>query len=203
VACAGHQRHANLDLADQVDGRGQHGCAFVPLGRAYLSGVGSGVLGSFQLTHSFLNVAGDLVGVDFGRLDHQFGIDDEGTAQCQAFFRDVHAESIGQGVGRVANQGELGLADGRGGFVPHLVGEMRVGRHDVDLGTRFLELAVVISRVFDFGRAVEGEGCRHENQDGPLALQRLVAHGNEFAIVEGFGLEGLDLGIDQRHGCIP
>ena len=83
--------------------------------------------------------------------------------------------------------------------MPHLVREVGVGGHDVDLGTGLLEGCVVVSSIFDFGGAVEGESSRHENQHGPLAHQVLLGHFNELAVVECLGLEGLDLGIDQRH----
>ncbi|MNT28028.1 hypothetical protein D3C72_1636840 [compost metagenome] len=111
----------------------------------------------------------------------------------------MHAERVGQRVGRVAHQGELGLADGRRRVVPDLVREVRVGGHDVDLGTQLLELGVVVGRVFDFGRAVEGEGRRHEDQHRPLALERLVGHIDELAVEVSLGLEGLDCGVDQGH----
>jgi hypothetical protein len=73
--------------------------------------------------------------------------------------------------------------------VPHLVREVRVGGDDVDLGAGFLELGVVLGGVFDFGRAIEGEGGRHEDQDRPLALEGLVGDLDEFAGVEGGGFE--------------
>src|SRR5690606_12134891 len=120
------------------------------------------------------------------------------------FFRNVYAESVGQLVSRVTDQRELSLANGRRSFVPYLVREVGVGGHDVDLGTGLLELVVAVGSVFDFGRAVEGEGSRHENQHGPLALERLVGHGDELTLAatvdEGFGLERLNLRVDQRHG---
>jgi hypothetical protein len=87
--------------------------------------------------------------VHFHGLDDAIGVDDEGAAQCQAFFGDVHVEGVGQLVRGVAHQRELGLAHGGGGFVPHLVREMRVGGDDVDLGTGLLELGVVVGSVFD------------------------------------------------------
>jgi hypothetical protein len=83
------------------------------------------------------HVAGDGVVVHFHGLDHAFRVDDEGAAQGQAFFVDVHAEGAGQLVGRVADQRELGLAHRRGGLVPHLVREVGVGGDDVDLGAGF------------------------------------------------------------------
>jgi hypothetical protein len=114
-------------------------------------------------------------------------------------FLDVHAEGARQGVGRVADQRELRLAHGRRGFVPDLVREVGVGGDDVDLGTGLLELGVVLGRVFDFGRAVEGEGRRHEDHDRPLALERGIRDLDELAVVEGGGLERFDGGVDQGH----
>jgi hypothetical protein len=76
---------------------------------------------------------------------------------------------------------------------------MRVGCDDVNLGTGLLELGVVVSRIFHFGGAVEGESGGHENEHAPLALQGFVGHGNELAIVEGLVLELHNLGVDERH----
>jgi hypothetical protein len=75
-----------------------------------------------------------------------------------------------------------------------------VGGDDVHLGTGFLESLVVVGSVFDFGGAVEGKSSRHENQDGPFAHQGLLGDFNELAVVKSLSLEGLDLGVDQRHG---
>ncbi|MNN11597.1 hypothetical protein D3C81_1245600 [compost metagenome] len=111
----------------------------------------------------------------------------------------MHAEGVGQHVGRVADQRELGLADRRGGFVPDLVGEVGVGGDDVHLGTGLLERGVVFGGVFDFGRAVEGEGSRHEDQHGPLALQVGFGDFDELAVVESVDLERLNLGVDEGH----
>ena len=83
--------------------------------------------------------------------------------------------------------------------MPDLVREVGVGGHDVDLGTGLLELGVVVSRVLDFGRAVEGESGRHEDQHVPLALEALLGDFDELAIVESLGFERLDLGVDQGH----
>ena len=156
-------------------------------------------LRGLQLAQGLADVAGDGVVVDLEGLDHAFRVDDEGAAQGQAFFRNVHAKGVGQGVGRVAHQRELGLAHGRGGFVPDFVREVGVGGDDVHFGASSLEFGVVVGGVFDFSRAVEGEGGRHEDQHGPLALQAFFGDLNELAVVESLGLERLNLGIDQRH----
>src|SRR5690606_12005936 len=91
-----------LDLADQVQRRSDGLGAFLPLGRADLARVGGDELGSLQLAQGLGDVAGDGVVVDLEGLDHAFRVDDEGAAQGQAFFLDVHAEGAGQLVGRVA-----------------------------------------------------------------------------------------------------
>ena len=161
--------------------------------------MGGDELGSLQLAQGFRHIAGDGVVMDFQRLDHAFRVDDEGATQGQAFLIDVHAEGAGQLVGRIANQRELRLANGRRGFVPHLVREMRVGGDDVDLGTGALELRVIVGGVLDFGRAVEGEGSRHEDQYRPLALQAVLGDFDEFASLECGGLERLDFSVDKRH----
>ena len=158
-----------------------------------------GVLGSFQLAQGFRHVTSDFVGVDFYGFDHAFRVDQEGATQGQTFFWDVHAKGIGQGVSRVTDQRELGFAHGWRRFVPYLVREMGVGGNDVDLGTGLLELGVVVSRVFDFSWAVEGEGSRHEDQYRPLAFQALLGDFDELAVVESVGFERLNLSVDQRH----
>ena len=136
----------------------------------------------------------------FHGLDVTFGVDDEGAAQCQAFFVNMHVKCAGQGVGWVTDQGEFGFADRRRSLVPHLVGEMRVGGDDVHVSASFLEFSVVVGCVFDFGGAVEGECRRHKNEHIPLALDGLVGDGNELAVMERFVFESLDCGVDQRHG---
>ena len=188
-----------LDLANQVDGGLEGFLAFFPLGGANFARVGSGVLGSLELAQGFGDVAGDFVGMHFHGLDRAAGVDHERAAQCQAFFRDVHAEVVGQLVRGVAHQEELGLADGVRRFVPDLVAEVRVGGDDEHFGVGFLELGVVVGRVFDLGRAVEGEGGGHEDHDGPFLAVReiLLGHFFELAIVESLGFERQDLGIDE------
>jgi hypothetical protein len=74
-----------------------------------------------------------------------------------------------------------------------------VGGDDVHLSAGLLESGVVVSCVFDFCRAVEGESGWHENEHVPLALERGFCDFDEFTVVEGLVLERLDLGIDQRH----
>ena len=81
--------------------------------------------------------------------------------------------------------------------MPHLVREMGVSGDDVNLGTGFLEFGVVVGSVFDFGRAIEGECGRHENQHRPFAFEAFVRNLNEFAVVECLGFEGLDFGVDE------
>jgi hypothetical protein len=78
--------------------------------------------------------------------------------------------------------------------------EVGIGGHDVNLSTCLLEFCVVVSSVFYFSGAVKGECSGHENKNVPLALEGFVGHGDEFAIVESFVFEGLDLRVDQRHG---
>jgi hypothetical protein len=65
----------------------------------------------------------------------------------------------------------LDLADGLGGVVPGLVGEVGVGGHGVHLDAHLLELGVVVGQVAQFGGADEGEVGRVEEHHGPLAFQ--------------------------------
>src|SRR3546814_3836039 len=92
----------------------------------------------------------------------------------------------------------LDLADRVGGLVPRLVREVGVGRHAVDLDAEALELGVVVGQVTELGGAYEGEVGRVEEHHRPLALEVLVGHVHELALAEGGGLEGLDLGVDER-----
>src|SRR3990167_3465716 len=190
---------ADLDLANQVQGRSQSLLAFFPLGWADFAWVSSGVLSSFQLAQGFRYVTSDFVGVDFNGLDHAFRVDQEGATQSQAFFFDVHAESAGQGVGWITNQRELSLAYSWRSFVPDFVGEMGVGGDDVNFGASIAERSVVVGSVFDLSRAVEGEGGWHEDQYRPLAFQGLLGHFDELAVVESVSLERLNLGVDEIH----
>ena len=80
-----------------------------------------------------------------------------------------------------------------------LCAEMGVGRDAVDLDAQLLELGVVVGEVFEFGRADEGEVGRIEEHHRPLALQIGVGDVDELALLEGLGLERLDLGVDERH----
>jgi hypothetical protein len=81
--------------------------------------------------------------------------------------------------------------------MPHFVGKVGVGGDDIDLGPCLLEFGIVVCGVFDFGRAIEGECCGHENQYRPLAFERLIRDLDEFAVVEGLCFERLDLGVDE------
>ena len=93
------------------------------------------------------------------------------------------------------------MRDGVGGVVPRLVRKMGVGRDAVDLDAQLLERRIVVGEVAELGRADEGEVRGIEHHHGPLALEVLVRHRHELAVVVGGGLEGLDFGIDQRHGA--
>jgi hypothetical protein len=80
-----------------------------------------------------------------------------------------------------------------------------VGRYGVDLDAQRLEGRVVVGQVAQLGRADEGEVGRVEEHDGPLALEVVLGDGDELAVVEGGGLEGLDFGVDEAgvHGVAP
>ena len=161
------------------------------------------VLRGLQLAHGFGHVTRNRVVVHFHGLDHAIGVDHEGATQGQAFFRDMHAKGVGELMGGVADQRELRLAHRRAGFVPHLVAEVGVGGDDIDLGTGFLELGVMLGGVFDLGRAIEGKCGRHEDQYRPMAFQAGFGHFDELAIMEGVGLERLHLRVDQGHENAP
>ena len=139
----------------------------------------------------------------FSYDDLAFGVDDERAAFGHAVFFDEHLEVARNGERRVAEHRELHLADGGGRTVPGLVREVRVGRDGVDLNAELLELFVVVGEVFELGRAHEREVGRVEEDDGPVTLEVGVGDGLELALMEGFGLEGQDFGLEQRHGLDP
>src|SRR5690606_29759233 len=131
-----------LDLADQVQ-RGLQGFStFFPLGRAHFTGVSSDVLSSLHLAQQLGSHTADAVVVHFHHLDVAFGVDHEGTAQCDALFFDQHFEVAGQGVGGGTDHRLVDLADGGRRVVPCLVREVRVGGNSVDLDAQLLELCV-------------------------------------------------------------
>mgnify|MGYP003344144200 CR=1 FL=1 len=109
-------------------------------------------------------------------------------------------EVVADRVVLVAQHVIVDLADRGRAVVPRLVAEVGVGRHAVDLDAQLLELGVVVGEVAEFGRADEGEVGRVEEHHRPLALEVLVGHGDEFAVVIGVGFERFDGGVDEGHG---
>jgi hypothetical protein len=156
------------------------------------------VLRGLHLAQQFLGIAADAEVVDLGDLDHALGVDDERAAQREAFVLDQHAEVAADGVGRVADHRVLDLADRLRRVVPGLVGEVSVGRDAVDLDAELLELGIQVGDVTQLRRADEGEVGGVEEEHRPLALQVGLRHLDEFAIVEGGGLEGLHGRVDDR-----
>jgi hypothetical protein len=75
-----------------------------------------------------------------------------------------------------------------------------VGGDDVHLSAGLLESSVVVSRVFNFCGAVEGESGWHEDEHVPLALEGRFGDFDELAVVEGLVFERLNLRVDQGHG---
>src|SRR6185312_3644831 len=170
---------------------------------AYFTRVRGHVLRGLDLAQQLLRVAADAVVVNFDDLDQALWIDDEGAAQRDALCLDQHAEVARQHGGRIAHQGVLHLFDGVCGVVPRLVRKMRVRGHTVDFHPQLFAFAVVIGAVAALGRAGEGEIGRIEHDYGPLALERVVGHRHELAVVISGGLEGLYFGVDQGHGVEP
>jgi hypothetical protein len=161
--------------------------------------VGGDVLRGLDLAEQLDRVAADALGGDLDGLDDAVGVDHERAAVGQALALAQDVEVLRDDRGRVGDHRVLDLADGVGGVVPRLVGEVRVGRHRVDLDPEPLELGVVVGQVTQLGRAHEGEVGGVEEHDGPRALEVRVAHLDELAVAERGGLEGLDLGVDERH----
>ncbi len=67
--------------------------------------------------------------------------------------------------------------------MPRLVREVGVGGHREDLDAEALQLLVVIGEVTELRRADEGEVGRVEEEDRPLALDVLVGHVDECAVL--------------------
>src|SRR5690606_2228831 len=138
---------AALDLADQVQRRGEGLLAFLPLRRAHLARMGGDVLGGLDLAQQVLGVAADALGGDFDRLDDAVRIDHEGRTVSQALAFAHVLEVVGDHARRVTEHRVLDLADRLGGVVPGLVREVGVGRDAVDLHAQLLELVVVLHQV--------------------------------------------------------
>ena len=164
--------------------------------------MGGDVLGGLDLADQLGGVAAHALAADLHDLDDTLRIDDERAAVGQALALAHHAEVVGDGAVGVTDHRELDLADGVGGVVPRLVGEVGVGAHRVDLDTELLELGVVVGEVAQLGGADEGEVGGVEEHDRPLAAQVAVGDRDERAVVEGGGDEGLDLGVDEGHGLL-
>ena len=182
-------------------GRGSQGvAAFFPLGRADLARVVADVLGRLDLADEFGRVAADAFASDFHDLDHAVRVDHEGGAVGKAHFTK-YAEVVRQGVGLVAEEGELQLADLVGRVVPGLVAEVGVGRHTVDFDAQRLERIVLLTEIFEFGRADEREVGRIEEEHGPLAFDVLFGDVEEIlARLECGVAERLDGAADDTHG---
>ena len=83
--------------------------------------------------------------------------------------------------------------------MPSLVREVGVRGDRIDLDAHLLEFGVVVGQVLKLGRADEGEVGRIEKEDSPFSGHVGVGDGGELAVLEGFGLERLHFGIDERH----
>jgi len=159
----------------------------------------SDILRSLDLAQQFGRAAADATGGDFDDLDLAIRIDNEGAAISKANSFDHDVEVAGELAGRVAEHGIVDLADGGRCVVPSLVAEMRVGRDRVDFNAELLESGIVVGEVFELRRADEGEVGWIEEENGPLALEVGVGDVEELASLVSGGLEGLDLGVNQRH----
>src|SRR5690606_8749322 len=187
------------DLADELQRRSEGLVALFPLGRADLARVVADVLSGLDLADELGGVAADALSGDLGELDDAVRVDQEGAAVGETLVLTEDLEVGADLQGRVTDHGVLDLADGLRRSVPRLVREVRVGRDGEDLDAELLQLLVVVREVAELRRADEREVCGVEEEDRPLALDVLVGHGHEGAVLESLGLEGLDLLVDQRH----
>jgi hypothetical protein len=152
---------------------------------------------SLHFTQQFLGITADAQVIDFRNLDDAFWVDNEGTAQRQSFLLDQYAEIAADEVSRIAKHGVLNFLDRLRRVMPRLVGEMRIGRHAVNLHAELLELWIEIRHVAQFGRTHEGEVGGIEEKHRPLAFQIRLRHWHELAIVVSGGLERFDGRIDH------
>jgi len=109
----------------------------------------------------------------------------EPPGACVLF--NMHPKRARQLMRRIANQREFGLADRRRGLMPDLVREMGIGGNDIHLGPGLLELAIMLSGIFNLRRAVESERGGHENQHRPLALEIGIGDFDELAVMKRIG----------------
>ena len=83
--------------------------------------------------------------------------------------------------------------------MPGHVREVAVGGNRVDFATELFEGVVVVSEVFEFGRADEGEVGRVEEHHGPLAFEFLVGDLNEVVVEVGLCLKRQHGRTKKRH----
>jgi hypothetical protein len=76
---------------------------------------------------------------------------------------------------------------------------MGVGGNAVDFDAQFLEFGVVVSQVFQFGWANEGEVGWVEEDYRPFAFQVSVRHVYEVAVFVCGSFERFYLAVDDRH----
>jgi hypothetical protein len=197
-----HQRGEFVAHRDRGEADARVG-ARRPLGGANFTRVRCDVLRGLHLAQQFAGVAANAVVVDFAQLDLAFRVDHEGTAQSQAFFFDQHVEVTRDCQSRIGNHRILDLLDRVRRVVPCLVGEVRIGRHAVDLHAELLKFGITIGQVAQFSRANKREVSRVKHDDRPLALQGFVGNGLKVAIVVSGCLERFDLAVDDRHLMRP
>src|SRR5689334_5133652 len=191
------KRVTDLDLADQVQGRSQSGFTFFPLGWAHFARVSGDVLSGLDFAQQLGSVTTNTAIVEFNDFDLAFRVDHESATVSQASFFDQHVEVAGDDMSRVADHGVPDFADGWRSVVPGSVGKVGIGGNAVDLDAQFLELGVVVSQVFQFGRANKGEVSWVEENDRPLAFQVSVRHVYEVAVFVGGSFERFNLAVDD------
>ncbi len=130
-------------------------------------------LGGFQDTQGLIYAAADVQVVDHGILQHAFGIDDEETAQCDAFFFNQHAVGFGHFVGAVCREGILGAHDTvfiQGSVQPGFMRVYGVGGNTENIRSHFEKFFIAVGERQDFGGADEGKVFRIEEEDQPFPL---------------------------------
>ena len=131
--------------------------------------------------------------MDFANDDTAFRIDHESTALSKTGALDHDTEVTSHLTCRVAEHREFNLLDGFGRIVPGFVCEVCIGRNGINFAADLLELFIVVSQIFELGRANESEVSRVEENHGPFAFQVCVCDLFEFEALEGFDAEGLKL----------
>lgn len=186
-----------LDFANKVNAGFESLSILLPLCWANFAVVASYVESSLYLANELFSVAADAIVLDFCNLNETLGVYEECTTIGSAIFFVEDTKTARDNAEVVSEHGVGDLLDAVGSVVPSLVREVRVSAYRVNFHTHFLELTILFGKVNEFGGANEGEVCRIEEEDAPLACDVCAAHFLEVAVVESLYLEFRCLCVDD------